>query len=150
MMPLTDNVALLSAWANDVTFAEVFAEQMAPLARPGDVLLAISASGNSPNVVAAVEKARQCDVFVIGLTGAAGGRLSHMADICVNVPVAAIEQVEDAHLAISHTMCVALRQRLRAIATNNLASSFVSSTSADGNDGTQSVNHDETLPALRH
>src|SRR5215208_3831810 len=72
VVSLADNVPLLTAWANDSGYDRVFAEQLAPLARPGDVLVVISASGNSPNVIAAVETARSCGMSVVGLTGRSG------------------------------------------------------------------------------
>jgi D-sedoheptulose 7-phosphate isomerase len=113
VMPLTDNVPLLTAWANDVDYVRVFAEQLAALARPGDLALAISASGNSPNVLAAVAQARAAGVATVAWTGANGGRLSKLADIVVRAPMDCTEQVEDVHLLIAHSLCVALRERLR-------------------------------------
>ncbi len=114
VVPLTDSVPLLTAWANDTSYAQVFAEQLAALVRPGDALVAISASGNSPNVLAAAEVAREAGATTIALTGASGGRLRLLADVLVRVPADAIEQVEDAHLVIAHSVCVALRARLEA------------------------------------
>ena len=75
VVSLTDNVPLLTAWANDSGYEHVFSEQLTALARPGDLLVAISASGNSPNVVAAIDAARSCGMAVVGLTGRSGGRL---------------------------------------------------------------------------
>jgi D-sedoheptulose 7-phosphate isomerase len=114
VMPLTDNVPLITAWANDTAYSRVFAEQLAALARPGDILVAISASGTSPNIVAAAETAAELGVTVLALTGKTGGRLAAMADLSVRVPSDRIELVEDAHLAIGHSLCVALRERLAA------------------------------------
>ena len=112
MVSLTDNVPLLTAWANDSGYEHVFSEQLTPLARPGDLLVAISASGNSPNVVAAIDAAQSCGMAVVGLTGRSGGRLAHLADVVVNVPSDRIEIVEDAHLVVVHSLCVAVRERL--------------------------------------
>jgi D-sedoheptulose 7-phosphate isomerase len=115
VLALTDNVPLLTAWANDLDYARVFAEQLSALVRGGDVVVAISASGNSPNVLAAVELGRLAGAVTIALTGQSGGRLTRLAHLTVRVPADAgerIEQVEDAHLAIGHSLCVALRQRL--------------------------------------
>jgi D-sedoheptulose 7-phosphate isomerase len=112
VVSLTDNVPLLTAWANDSGYERVFAEQLTALARPGDLLVAISASGNSPNVVAAIDAARSCGMAVVGLTGRSGGRLAQMADVVVNVPSYRIEVVEDAHLVVAHSLCVAVRERL--------------------------------------
>ena len=113
---LTDNVPLLTAWANDVSYDRVFAEQLASLARPGDVLVAISASGNSPNVLAAAETARAGGLVSIGLTGREGGRLAALVDTVVHTPSDRIEIVEDVHLIVAHSLCVAARERLAACA----------------------------------
>jgi len=118
VVSLTDNVPLLTAWANDSGYDRVFSEQLETLARPGDVLVAISASGNSPNVLAAIDTARSCGMTVAGLTGRSGGRLTHLVDVAVNVPADRIEVVEDAHLIVAHSLCVAVRERLAACETN--------------------------------
>ena len=112
VVSLTDNVPLLTAWANDSGYERVFSEQLTALAQPGDLLVAISASGNSPNVVAAVDAARSCGMGVVGLSGRSGGRLVNMVDALVNVPSDRIEVVEDAHLIVAHSLCVAVRERL--------------------------------------
>jgi D-sedoheptulose 7-phosphate isomerase len=113
VMPLTDNVPLISAWANDTSYDRVFAEQLSALLKNGDVLVVISASGNSPNVLAATDVAARTNAFTIALTGRNGGRLAQIADLAVHVPSDDIQHVEDAHLAISHSLCVVLRERLR-------------------------------------
>lgn len=110
---LTDNMALMTAWANDDAFERVFAEQFVALAKPGDLLIAISASGNSPNVLALVEAARQADVVTIGITGRDGGNLAGMVDLAVRSPADRIEVVEDLHLIVAHSLCVTVRERLR-------------------------------------
>jgi len=112
VVSLTDNVPLLTAWANDIGYDRVFSEQLQPLARPGDVLVVISASGNSPNVIAAIETARSCGMSVIGLTGRSGGHLASLVDVLMHVPSDRIEVVEDAHLIAAHSLCVAVRERL--------------------------------------
>jgi D-sedoheptulose 7-phosphate isomerase len=112
VVSLTDNVPLLTAWANDSGYERVFSEQLTALAQPGDLLVAISASGNSPNIVAAVDAARSCGMAVIGLSGRSGGRLANMVDALVNVPSDRIEVVEDAHLIVAHSLCVAVRESL--------------------------------------
>ena len=113
VIPLTDNVPLLTAWANDTSYDRVFAEQLAALVRRGDVVVAISASGNSPNILAAAGVARGAGATTIALSGRSGGRLSRLADLAICVPADPIEQVEDAHVIVAHSLCVALRQRLR-------------------------------------
>jgi D-sedoheptulose 7-phosphate isomerase len=112
VISLNDNVPLLTAWANDTSYERVFAEQFVSLARVGDVAILISASGNSPNVLAVAREARQRGVLVIALTGPEGGLLAPLADLAICVPACSIEQIEDAHLVIAHSLCVALRHRL--------------------------------------
>lgn len=116
VISLTDNVPLITAWANDASFDRIFAEQMEPHVQPGDVFIAISASGNSPNVLAAAVVARSAGATVIGVTGQSGGKLSRLSHLAIRVPAdaaARIEQVEDAHMVIAHSLCVTLRGRLR-------------------------------------
>jgi D-sedoheptulose 7-phosphate isomerase len=115
---LTDNAPMLTAWANDNGYDTVFAEQLAALVRSGDVVVAISASGNSSNVLAAVEQAREAGATTLALSGRSGGRLRALSDVAVLVPSDSIELVEDAHLAIAHSLIVALRGRLLREAAN--------------------------------
>jgi D-sedoheptulose 7-phosphate isomerase len=109
---LTDNMPLVTAWGNDTSYERVFAEQLAPLARPGDLVVLISASGNSPNMLLAAQTARVARAATIALTGRSGGRLRNLVDLNVRVPSDVIEQVEDVHVMIAHSVCVALRERL--------------------------------------
>src|SRR5258708_37866524 len=80
--------------------------------RPADVLVAISASGNSSNVLAAARAARQSGAITIALTGQPGGKLSRLANRASRVPAQSIEQVEDAHLIIAHSLCLVLQEQL--------------------------------------
>lgn len=114
VVALTDNMALLTAWANDAGYERVFAEQLASLAQPGDVLVAISVSGNSPNVIAAVDSARALGLATIGLTGQPGGLLAQLADLPIQAPSHCMEIVEDVHSIVAHSLCVALRASLAA------------------------------------
>jgi D-sedoheptulose 7-phosphate isomerase len=109
---LTDNVPVMTAWANDYSFDRVFAEQLVSLAQPGDVLVAISVSGTSPNIVSAVNEARALGLAVISLTGRTGGKLAKRSDVTITVPSDCMEVVEDAHLVVSHSLCVATREHL--------------------------------------
>jgi D-sedoheptulose 7-phosphate isomerase len=106
---LTDNVGLLTAWANDARYEEVFAAQLDGVVRPDDLVVAISASGNSRNVLAAVAIARAVGAGTFGLTGYDGGQLKAAADDCVVVPSRNMQAIEDAHLAIVHGVMCALR-----------------------------------------
>jgi len=106
---LNDNVALLSAWGNDFGYERIFVEQAANLMKPGDVLVAISGSGNSPNVLLAAEHARSLGCPVIALIGFQGGKLRALADVSLVVPGRIIEQAEDGHLILNHALCTAIR-----------------------------------------
>ncbi|MDQ4077999.1 MAG: SIS domain-containing protein [Chloroflexota bacterium] len=112
VVSLTDNAAALTAWANDVSYEAIFAEQLKGLWRPDDVLLAISASGNSPNVVQACEWVREQGDVVVGLTGFTGGRVRELADACIHVDVDDYGLVETAHIAIMHYWVDLFRERL--------------------------------------
>jgi D-sedoheptulose 7-phosphate isomerase len=109
-MALSDNVALFSAWANDDGYERVFVEQAQNLMRPGDVLVAISGSGNSPNVLSVAEYARSLGCTVVGLIGFDGGKLRDVCDLALIVPGRTIEQAEDGHLILNHAICTAIRQ----------------------------------------
>jgi D-sedoheptulose 7-phosphate isomerase len=104
MLSLTDNVAFMSAAGNDVGYSLVFVEQLKTLMNPGDVVLAISASGNSPNIIAAVDYANAHGAVTIGLSGFDGGRLKEITDVCVHVttPAGDYGPVEDVHLILDH------------------------------------------------
>jgi len=104
-LALTADSAILSAIGNDYGFEEVFRRQVEALARPGDVLIALSTSGNAPNVLGAVEEARARHVYTLGLTGEPGGRLAQSADLCLCVPHRQTSTVQEAHLAIGHLLC---------------------------------------------
>ena len=108
-LALTDNVPLLTAVGNDQSYAEVFVEPLQNLLQTGDVLIAISASGNSKNVVRAVEYAREQGALVIGFCGRPGGRLAELAHLMVIVPSDRIGQQEDCHMVLDHVLVYALR-----------------------------------------
>jgi D-sedoheptulose 7-phosphate isomerase len=110
---LTDNIALLSAYANDEGYENVFSRQLANLAQPGDIVIAISASGQSPNVIRAVDLAKHLRAYTIGFTGFDGGGLGRMVDLNVHIPSENIEQVEDVHLILEHMITKALRESIR-------------------------------------
>ncbi len=107
---LADNMAILSAYGNDDGYENVFALQLANLVNPGDIVVAISTSGNSPNVLRAVELADERDAVVIGMTGFNAGKLGSMVDIHIHVPSDCIEQVEDIHLMLEHLITKELRE----------------------------------------
>lgn len=107
---LNDNMAFFSACANDYGYETVFAEQLANFVKPDDVALAISTSGNSANVLKAVQVARSCGAFTIGWSGYQGGKLAKMVDLSVVVPSDSIEQVEDIHLMMAHMVTISVRR----------------------------------------
>jgi D-sedoheptulose 7-phosphate isomerase len=109
---LTDNVPLMTALGNDIAYSEIFVEQLRSLARPGDAVVAISGSGNSPNVVTAIAYAREHGMRTIGLCGLPGGKLALLAELRVVVPADRIGQQEDGHLILNHTIATALRERI--------------------------------------
>ncbi len=113
---LVDNVPALTAYANDLGYEHVFSEPLKNLARPGDVLLAVSGSGRSPNVLQALEAARGLGVSTIGLAGRDGGKMKELADICLVVPAQSMQQIEDVHLAILHALYLELKERAEAAA----------------------------------
>lgn len=101
---LNDNVATVMAVANDIGFEEVFRFQLVGHMRPGDVALAISGSGNSKNVLNAVEYAKSQGAKVIGLTGFGGGKLKELSDVSLHVPVNSMQITEDIHMVFDHLM----------------------------------------------
>lgn len=113
VVALTDNVALITAWANDTCYENVFAEQLENLLQPGDVAFAISGSGNSPNILAALSFARQAGAVTAGITGFQGGRMKSLCDVCVVVPSENMQIIEDLHLSISHSVFRALRHEIQ-------------------------------------
>jgi len=117
VIALTDNVPLMTAWANDACYDDIFAEQLAPLIDKADIALAISGSGNSPNVLKGLHVARQAGAFTIGLTGFQGGRMKPLCDLCVIIPSENMQVIEDLHLSVSHSVFTSLRARMRATAT---------------------------------
>jgi D-sedoheptulose 7-phosphate isomerase len=112
VIALTDNMALMTAWANDTNYDNVFAAQLNPLVEPGDVVIGISCSGNSGNVLNAMAVARHHGAVTIGFTGDEGGQLKEMVDVCIQAPSPLIEQQEDIHLILEHCICAAIRDKL--------------------------------------
>lgn len=102
------DIATFSAYANDCGYETVFAEPLKNLARHNDIAIGISTSGNSPNVLKAMEIAREMGLYTIGLTGYQGGRLKEVVDLCIIIPSEDMQQIEDLHLAILHAVFRAL------------------------------------------
>ena len=109
---LSTDSSALTCIGNDYTFDEVFARQVAALGRTGDVLVAISTSGNSRNVIRAVEEARTAGMQVIGLLGRDGGTLKVMCDLPIVVPSQVTARIQEAHILIGHTLCGLIEEAL--------------------------------------
>lgn len=112
VVSLTDNVPLMTAWANDQRYDDVFAEQIRSLVRTGDVVFAISGSGNSPNVLNGLQVARDAGAETIGLTGYQGGKMKLLCDLCIVIPSESMQLIEDFHLGVTHSIFIALRHRI--------------------------------------
>ena len=109
---LTDNIAHITAIANDTGYQNIFSAQLNTYAQDSDVLICISGSGNSENIVEAVKAAKQKKMFVIGVTGFDGGQLKSMSDFSVHVPLHEMCTVESIHSIIFHLIVLELRERL--------------------------------------
>ncbi|RZS87073.1 phosphoheptose isomerase [Motilibacter rhizosphaerae] len=109
---LSSNVSALTAISNDYSFDMVFARQLSGLGKPGDVLVGLSTSGNSPNVVRAVEQAQQMGVVSVAFTGAGGGKLAGLADHVLLAPSDETPRVQECHMAVGHTLCEIVEREL--------------------------------------
>jgi D-sedoheptulose 7-phosphate isomerase len=110
---LTDNVPWMTAVGNDQSYADIFVEPLQNLLQPGDIVIAISASGNSPNIIKAVEYAQANGARIIGFCGRPGGKLAQLADLKVVIPSDRIGQQEDGHMILDHVLSFALLERVR-------------------------------------
>lgn len=113
VIALTDNIPLLTAWGNDIDFSQIFVEQLKNLLDEHDVVIAITGSGNSKNILRAVEYANKQGALTIGLTGFAGGKLKDIAHKCLIVSSNSMERIEDIHLILEHLICSWLCQELK-------------------------------------
>jgi D-sedoheptulose 7-phosphate isomerase len=113
VLSLTDHVPLITAWSNDYGYEHIFSEQLANLVEAGDVVVGISASGNSLNVINACYLAKQEDATTIGLLGANGGKMKELVDAYVLAPGQNIEQEEDAHMILTHVITRHMRNFIR-------------------------------------
>jgi len=126
VVALTDNVPLMTAWANDASYEDIFAEQLKSLIVEGDVAFGISGSGNSPNVLKAMAVSRQRGAVTLGLTGYEGGKLKSLCDACLVVPSGNMQIIEDLHLSVAHALFTAIKHRLTP--TGEMAAAGASST----------------------
>jgi D-sedoheptulose 7-phosphate isomerase len=102
---LTSDQEKLTCIANDYDFSEIFARQITALGRPGDVAIGISTSGNSPNVLKALETARDIGMITIGWTGGSGGKLRELADHLFVVPSTVVARIQETHITLGHVLC---------------------------------------------
>ncbi len=109
---LTTDSSILTAIGNDYGYEDVFARQVQAHGRTGDVFIGISTSGNSPNILKAIEAAKAIGVFVIGLTGRSGGKMKPLCDICLCAPTDSTPRIQECHLVIEHTLCACIEDAL--------------------------------------
>lgn len=109
VLGLSDNIALISAYANDECYENIFAKQLSSFVQPGDIIIGISTSGDSLNVIKAMELGKKINATTIAFTGPNGNRLSSLADVNILVSSDCTEQIEDIHLILQHLICLCLR-----------------------------------------
>ena len=102
---LTTDTSNLTAGGNDIGWENVFARSIEGLGNAGDVLIAISTSGNSPNIIKAVEQAKSKNIFVIGLLGGSGGKLKDQVDLPIVIPSANTQRIQEGHITVAHIIC---------------------------------------------
>ena len=109
-LSLADNIPQMLAWGNDSCYENIFVEQLKNLFEPGDVVLGISGSGNSENVLRAIKYARENDGVTVGITGFDGGKIKDMVDLCLIVPVHNMQKTEDVHMLIDHLTTLMIKE----------------------------------------
>jgi D-sedoheptulose 7-phosphate isomerase len=102
---LSCDTSVITAWANDVDFSSIFSRQVEAYGSPGGVLIAISTSGNSLNIVNAVVSAKKKEMAIVGLTGESGGDLKENCTVCINVPAVATPRIQEMHMIVYHHLC---------------------------------------------
>ena len=112
VIALTDNVPVMTAWANDSHYEDIFSEQLVNFVCPKDIAFAISASGNSSNVIKALVAARRARATTVGLTGFAGGKMKPLCDACIVIPSDNMQLIEDLHLSVAHALFTCVKQRI--------------------------------------
>jgi D-sedoheptulose 7-phosphate isomerase len=108
---LNDPIPALTAWANDTEYSKIFENGLSTLVNKGDIVVGISGSGNSPNILNGIKKAKSLGAFTIGLTAFGGGKLKDVADLAIIVPTQNMEQAEDCHLMICHIIKTLLLEK---------------------------------------
>lgn len=106
------NSSYVTAVANDFGYEEVYARMVEACGRPGDVLVAISTSGNSPNIIRAIDRAKQLGMVVVGMTGATGGKMADLCDLVVNIPSEDTPRIQESHILVGHIICELVEKSL--------------------------------------
>ena len=109
---LTADTSMLTAIGNDYGFDQIFCRQLEANGRKGDVFIGISTSGNSPNVIAALQRARELDITTIGLTGQNGGEIQAHCDYCIQVPSMSTPRIQESHIMLAHIICDLVEETL--------------------------------------
>ena len=109
---LTTDSSTLTSLSNDFGYRHVFSKQVEALLQPGDVLVALTTSGNSPNCLEAVKTAHEKDVCTIALTGAGGGAIADVVDLCIAVPASQTARIQETHITIGHILCELIEEAL--------------------------------------
>jgi D-sedoheptulose 7-phosphate isomerase len=111
-MALTTDASILTAISNDYGYESLFSRQLEASGRPGDVFIAISTSGNSPNILRALATARRLDLVSIGLSGASGGKMAELCRYCMRIPSTDTARIQEGHITIGHILCASTEQAL--------------------------------------
>jgi len=111
-MALTANSSTLTAIGNDYGYSKVFSRQAQANGQPGDLFVGISTSGNSENLLAAIETCKAQGITTLGITGRTGGKMAQMCDVCIRVPSDSTARIQECHIVIIHTLCAAVEESL--------------------------------------
>lgn len=109
---LTTDIAALTCIANDFAYDEIFARQLRAHGQKGDIAVAISTSGNSPNVLKGIEAARECGLTTVGWTGGTGGKLAALVDVCFVVPSTDTARIQESHITLGHVLCELIDEQI--------------------------------------
>ena len=109
---LNTNVSVLTAVANDYSYEDVFSRQVEGLGNPGDILIGISTSGNSKNILKAFKTARTLNIKTVGMTGITGGKMKDLSDVCLTVPSNVTPRIQESHITIGHIICEIIEKEM--------------------------------------
>ena len=111
-LALTTDTSIMTAIGNDYGYEQLFSRQIAGNGRAGDLFLAITTSGNSPNILRGIETAREQNIKVVGLTGESGGLISELCDVCIKIPSGVTPRIQEGHILVGHLLCAHIEQEL--------------------------------------